>query len=135
MKIEKRCYTPNFNAKFIQSDDLKKIADYAVEHGKFEKLNQARKNIDSLYLRKRIYVYMGQNEKGYPFVNFTVFEPKKFVVIPSSNDDYVKVKTVQYLSAKKCNPLLYAFKKIIKLSNNAPHNKMFQNLIISKKAD
>ena len=49
MKIEKRCYTPNFNAKFIQSDDLKKIADYAVEHGKFEKLNQARKNIDSFY--------------------------------------------------------------------------------------
>ena len=32
MKIEKRCYTPNFNAKFIQSDDLKKIADYVLKN-------------------------------------------------------------------------------------------------------
>lgn len=133
MKIEKRCYTPNFNAKFIYSDDLKKIADYAVEHGKFEKLNQARKNIDSAYLRKKLYINIGRSENGRPFINFTVFEPKKFVTVPAVNDDFVKVKTIQYVSDKKENPVIYAFKRIIKLGNNAPHNKMYQNLIVSNK--
>lgn len=32
-----------FQAKFLNSEAMKQIADYAVERGKFDKLNQARK--------------------------------------------------------------------------------------------
>ena len=42
-----RNFTPNFKAKFLHSESLKLVADYAVAHGKFNKLNSARKNIVS----------------------------------------------------------------------------------------
>lgn len=129
MKIEKRCYTPHFSAKFIQSDDLKRIADYAVERGKFDKLNQARKNIDNSFLRRKIYVDIGKNEKDKSYINFTVFEPKKEVVVPVSNDDYVQINTKQYVCEQKSNPLAFALRKIIKLGNNAPNNKMYQDIM------
>ena len=38
--------SPSFKAKFLYSDSLKQVADYAAERGKFGKLNEARKNID-----------------------------------------------------------------------------------------
>ena len=62
-----RNFTPNFKAKFLHSESLKLVADYAVAHGKFNKLNAARKNIDNAYLQTRLRVDIGEKE-GLPFV-------------------------------------------------------------------
>ncbi len=135
MKINQN-YTlksPAFGAKFLHSESLKQIADYAVEHNKFAKLNQARKNIDSACLLTRLRVDTGINENGFPFITFTRFEPKKNINIAMSMDDYIQTKTTVFESGKKENLFKFAIEKIIKLSNNAPKNNMYKNVVINKK--
>ena len=71
------CTQPSFQAKFIYSDALKQVADYAVKHNKFNKLNQARKNIDSTYLTTRLKLDISKNADNLPVVSFTRYVPKK----------------------------------------------------------
>lgn len=118
-----------FGAKFLHSNDLKQVADYAVEHGKFDKLNQARKNIESAYLTTRIRLEISESKSGKPVLNFTKFMPKKSVGVAYSFDDYHEVKTVSYKSEKKVNPLKFALEKIIKMGNSVPDNKIFRNVV------
>lgn len=56
MKIQNNPSQQTFQAKFLHSESLKMIAQYAVDHGKFDKLNTARKNIDKAYLTTRLRV-------------------------------------------------------------------------------
>ncbi len=122
----------NFQAKFLHSEDLKKVVDYAVEKGKFEKLNTARKNIDSAHFTTRLKLDILQNQNGKNIVRFSTFKPKKNASVPYSLNEYELVKTTDYVNNKKENPLKFAFEKIIKLSNNAPHNNMYKNIVNSK---
>ena len=136
MQIQKtsyQSYSPAFRAKFINSEALKQVVEYAVEHKKFDKLNQARKNIDNSCLTVRLLVDIGETENGKPYISFTKFEPKKNIIIPSSNDDYREVKTVKFVSEKKMNPLKFAYEKIIKLGNDAPNNNMYKHVVLLKK--
>lgn len=121
--------SPSFQAKFLYSDSLKQVADYAVAHGKFKKLNQARKNIDNSHLQTRLLLNISQDNNGKPVVSFTRFVPKKTVIIPQTMDDYSESKTTIFTSSKKVNPLKFALEKIIKLSNNAPNNNMYKNVV------
>ncbi len=128
-----RNYTPNFQAKFLHSESLKQIADYAVELGKFDKLNNARKNIDSAFLRTRIRVDFGADENNKSFVTFTRFVPKENVVVPQTMDDYIVEKTMLYTTTnKKKHPLKYALEKIIKMGNQVPENRIFREVVIKK---
>ena len=120
---------PSFQAKFVYSDSLKQVADYAVEHNKFNKLNQARKNIDNAYLTTRLKLDITKNSDNLPVVNFSRFIPKRGAIPPFAAGDYVQVKTVSYAASKKINPLKFALEKIIKLSNNAPQNKMYKSVV------
>lgn len=126
-------YNTNFQAKFLHSESLKMVADYAVEHNKFDKLNQARKNIDSAFLQTKLRMDIRKNKNGNPVVSFTKYSPKKNVDIAYTLDDYELIKTTEFISEKKMNPLKFAFEKIIKLSNNAPHNKMYKHVVITNK--
>lgn len=121
--------SPSFQAKFLNSDALKQVADYAVAHGNFGKLNQARKNIDNSHLQTRLLLDITQDSAGKPTVSFTRFVPKKTVIIPQSIDDYSEGKTTFFTSNKKVNPLKFALEKIIKLGNNAPNNNMYKNIV------
>ena len=123
----------NFKAKFLNSASLKLVADYAVEHGKFDKLNQARKNIDSAYLQTRIRVDIGETKKGFPLVSFTRFSPKSNVAVAKTFDDYKQSKVTIFESSKNANPLKFALEKIIKMGNNAPHNNMYKKVVVDKK--
>ena len=76
----------SFQAKFLNSEAMKQIADYAVERGKFDKLNQARKNIDTSCLQTRLRIDIGE-EEGKPFVTFTIYKPKTSVILAISMDD------------------------------------------------
>lgn len=137
MKVRNNIHTPSYNtsfqAKFLHSESLKMVADYAVEHNKFEKLNQARKNIDSSFLQTRLKLDIKESKNGNPIVSFTKYEPKKNVNVAYSLDDYEVVKITEFKSEKKINPLKFALEKIIKLGNNAPRNNMYKNVIISNK--
>ncbi len=121
----------SFQAKFLNSEAMKQIADYAVERGKFDKLNQARKNIDTSCLQTRLRIDIGE-EEGKPFVTFTRYKPKTSVIVARSMDDLKIDKVSLFKSDKKQNILKFAFEKIIKLGNNAPKNNMYKNVVINK---
>lgn len=124
-------YTPTFQAKYLNSESLKLVADYAVEHGKFDKLNQARKNIDKSALQTRLRFDLGEKD-GKPFVTFTRYKLKPASIIVKNMDDLVMDKVTVFQSEKKVNPLKFALEKLIKIGNDAPKNKMFQNVVIKK---
>ena len=123
-------YSPAFQAKFFHSESLKMIADYAVEHNKFQKLNQARKNIDAYCLPVRLRVDIGRTEKGFPSIVFTKFMPKSGIIVPTSMNDYVPVKSTTYVGSESKDLLKFALEKLIKLGNDAPKNNMFKNIVI-----
>lgn len=121
----------SFKAKFLNSDSLRRVVEYSVEKGKFDKLNTSRKNIDNSYLRTRLKVDIFEKD-GYPTIEFTRYIPKKSVLIAKSGDDYRITKTKTYTSSKKCNLLGFALEKLIKLGNNAPQNNMYKEVVINK---
>lgn len=132
MKVQSKTNNQvNFTAKFFHTDALKKVAEYSVEHGKFDKLNQARLNIGRTYFRTRFLVDIGEQD-GRPFISIDSFVPKKSIIVPQSMNDYKLVKSLKISSKKRMDPVKFAFKKIIKLGNSAPENNMFQRLIGKK---
>jgi hypothetical protein len=124
---------PNFSAKFFYSDSLKQVADYAVEKGKFDKLNSARKSIDSRCVTTRIKLEAGLNSKGFAKLVFFKYLPKQGVIIPKTMEDYVLVKTTTYNSNIEKNPLKMALSKIIKMGNNNANNNTFKLIVIDNK--
>lgn len=131
MKINNQYNTPNFKAKFLYSKSLELVADYAVEKGKFEKLNQSRKNIEKFYLRRRLRVDIGDND-GKPFITFTRFVPKDSVITPKTMQDLKLNKIVSIECGQRKNILKFALEKLIKLGNDTPNNKLFQDIVIKK---
>ncbi len=117
-----------FGAKFVHTEDLKQIVDYAVAHDKFEKLNTARKNIDSSYLKVRLKVELTTNEKGFPTLKITRYVPKHDLVARTF-DDYEAAKVIEYRAEKRTNPLKFALERIIKLGNSAPHGNMYKRVV------
>lgn len=122
----------NFRAKYFYSDDLYKTVQYAVEHGKFDKVNQARKNTESSNLVKRLFLSVKTLDDGRAEVSFTRMVPKRWASVPYSPKDYKIDKTTTYTSKEKINPWKFAMEKIIKLGNNAPNNKMFKAIVDAK---
>ena len=123
----------NFKAKFINTPNMRDIAQYAVEHGKFEKLNIARKNIDSQFLRTRIKVDLCTNENGFARLIFQRYFPKNDVIIPKSEADYVVSPQMIYDASTNVNPLKFAFNKIVKMGNNEARNRMFHRVVVAGK--
>ena len=119
-----------FQAKFIHTDDLKNVVEYAVKHNKFDKLNESRKNIDKAYLQHRIRFELSQYPDGRPYVIFTRYAPKKNAKIIRTEEDYIKSEPLIYESSKVMNPLKYGLLKLIKLGNNAPYNRMYEKVVI-----
>lgn len=122
----------NFNAKFVKSDSLKDVVNYAIEHGQFDRLNKARKELDSSYkgLRTRLKLDIYYND-DYPTVIFSRFEPKKNS-LGISEKDYELTAQTEHVSSKKMNALKFALERIIKLANNAPDNKLYKKVVLEK---
>ena len=119
-----------FKAKFIHTDDLENVVKYAVKHNKFDKLNEARKNIDSTFLQHRIRFELFEYPDGRPYVIFTRYAPKKDAKIIRTEDDYIKSEPLIYECSKVMNPLKYGLLKLLKLGNGAPHNRMYEKIVI-----
>lgn len=121
----------NFKAKFFHTDDLYNVAKYATEHGKFDRLNQARKNIDKAHLITRLTFHLSSTEDGRPVASFVRMTPKKNAIVPYSPNDYKFEKQTTFICEKKMNPLKFGLERIIKLGNNAPNNKMYKEVVVS----
>lgn len=123
---------PNFQARFFHSDALKRIADYAVETKQFDKLNQARKNITSLYFNTRLLVNIGKTPDNKPSLQISRFVKRSDVAMPNNSNDYKLVKQVTFAGKTGQNPLNFALKTLIRMGNNIPNNKIFQRAIVKK---
>ena len=119
-----------FHAKFLNTQSMHDIVKYAVEHDKFEKLDAARKKIDTQFLRTRISVDIDATKQGFAKLIFRRFVPKCNVIIPKTEADYEISKPIIYEAHTKINPLKYALNKIIMMSNNDAHNKMYKRIVI-----
>lgn len=128
MKVQNKTFNQqSFQAKFLNSEALQQIAQYAVEKGEFQKLNRARKNIDKSRLTTllKVDVFKKENKCG---ITFTRYIPK--VIVPKTMNDYYITNITTYESTNISNPLEFGLQKIIKLGNNAPHNNMFREVVI-----
>ncbi len=131
MNINSQNNVLSFRARFFNSESLRSVANYAAEHGKFEKLNNSRKNIEKYYFNRRLLVDIGEKE-GKPYITFTRFVQKPEVIVPKTMLDFKQDKVVTIQSEKRMNPLKFAFEKLVKLGNEAPKNNMFKNIVINK---
>ena len=121
----------SFGAKFLNTQSLHDVVNYAIENGKFDKLNKARKNIDCAYLNRRLKLelFTTEDEKEIPYVILTRYTPKSDVIIPKTMDDYNMSEPFLFTANKKMNPLKFAFDIICKLSNSAPKNNMYKKVV------
>lgn len=131
MKIN-RTSNVNFQAKFLKSDSLQQVVNYAIERGKFDKLNTARKNIDNTHFSTRLMVDVGDDE-GRPFVSFTRYNLKPNAPLNYTMEDFRQEKTTVFKSSVKMNPLKFALEKIIKMGNDAPHNNIYKKVVKDKR--
>jgi len=120
----------NFSAKFLQTDDLKRIAEYAIEHGKYDELNKSRKEIESLYLLTKLGVYVGEASNGHPMIEFVKYIPRRNVTFAQYENDYTISKPVIFSSSNKNkNPMEYALKILIKMGRDVPNNRVFRRVL------
>ena len=123
----------NFNARFLKSRDMEKVANYAIEHGMFKELNEARLNIDSSYLLTKIDLKLAETEDGYPAAIFTRLIPRKSVPFPKYVEDYRVSRPMVYTSNAQISPFRFGMDLIIQMGSNVPNNKVFKRVVIEGK--
>ncbi len=135
MQINPQNTTPNFGAKFLYSDSLKQVADYAKKRGAFTKLNQAQKNLAQKNPDTRILVDLGvyssiKKTETKPYVEFSIFEPVKRVGRPKKGiRQYELVKKVLFESQREMDPLKFAYNKILGLGKQDINNKIYKRIL------
>ena len=130
MEIKNYNSNVQFQAKFLKSDSLTDIANYAVEHGQFKKLNCARKNIDKTYIRTRLKVDLCY-ENNCPVVIISRYVPKSRKAV-FSLDEYTLVAQTKFIAPKKMNLLHFGLQTLIKLGNDVLHNDMYKKVVAEK---
>lgn len=117
-----------FGAKFLNTDAINKVAKYALENGKFEKLNNARKNIESYDYFSKIGVEIKENLKsGQKEFEFTTYTPEYTVKSGKLLTQY-KIHKNKFPS-QKANYLKEIYEIIIKMGNSAPQNKLYKKIV------
>ena len=121
----------SFNAKIINNKSYEEVMKYALEHDKFTRFTKTLENIDRI--RKDTFIKMNIcYTEDYPTVVFSRYERGWNKITQTPTDKYVLKKQVDFISSKKENPVKFAYKKLVKLGNDAPNNKMFQEVVIVK---
>ncbi len=123
----------NFQAKFLDTESLQQVVEHAVQKKKFPRLNQARKDIDSAFLQVRLALDIISTENNKTIIRFSKYTPKRGLGIAYTAEDYSFVKYTDYVCPKNKKPLDFAIDRIIKLSNSAPHNKMYKQVVCLNK--
>lgn len=125
MKINTK---PTFKAKFVHTDSLKQVVEYSLEKNCFDKLNNARKEIEKHDSFTKIEMNCGFNENlKRSFIQFVTYKPQYATINGELVQKYKIKKTVKYYSEK--NPLKLAYKQIIKMSHNNLRNNTYKDII------
>ena len=120
-----------FNAKIINNQSYNDVVRYALEHNKIPRLKSTLDNIDRI--RKDTLIEMNICYTGeYPTVVFSRYEKGWNKILKEQTDNYVLKRQVDYISTKKENPLKFALSRLIKMGNDAPNNKIYQEVVIKK---
>ena len=133
MNIQNNPTQTSFQAKFLHTEDLYNIADYAVKHNKFKELNNARKVFEAADPRTRVAVDLCYTGKK-PTIIFSYYVPNparsgmfadEFVlanqtdiIAKKSNEDIIKFGLRQIISIAKQGPNSHQFKEIFKRSKD-----------------
>lgn len=118
----------HFGAKFLNTDTLKEVADYAIEKNKFKKLNIARKNIEEYDYFSKIAVELEKDKKTNKNIyTFTAFIPKYTL---NKNKEVVTryKKIITKVPSNSDNYLKEIYNLIIKMSKNAPQNNFYKKV-------
>lgn len=119
---------PSFSANFLNTTSLKNVVDYAVQNNRFEKLNKARKRIEAQDLFTKIEINCGYDkEKHQSFFELVRYRPKYEIRSNEVIKTFSRKVTRRYYNEQ--NPLKLAYDKIIKMSNDAPNNKLYKEMI------
>ena len=82
-------------------------------------------------MQKRIILDIDKTKEGNTVVRFTRLTPKPTVIVPRKIEDYTPKKVKEYICYdQKTNPLKVALLKLIKMGNNAPNNRIFQDVVV-----
>ena len=121
----------SFNAKIVNNKTYDEVMKFALEHNKMTRLLSTLSNIDKI--RKDTYIKMDICYTGeYPSVVFSRYEKGWDRSLQMPTEDYILKRQVDYISTKKENPVKFALSRLIKLGNDAPNNKMYQEVVIKK---
>ena len=127
MQINKQ---PSFKAKFSNTESMQKVVKYAVEKGKFDKLNTARKNIENFDWFTKLEMNCGFEEKNQQsFFEIIRYKPVYKMINGKLEKTFLTKSTRKYYPTK--NPIKLAFEKIIKMSNCAPKNNLYKGKTVS----
>ena len=122
----------NFQAKFLKTDDMEYVYNYARKMGKLDELNRARLKIESRFLRYRLKLTTAETHDGYPIVMFTRYTPRTNSLIPKYEQDYNISRPIAYISSTKINTAKFALEKIIKMGkdvNSDSRTNMFKRIM------
>jgi len=123
---------PVFKAKFLDTPAIREVAKWAVETGNFNKLNEARKQIDYAAVKARIHMDLATNIEGYPIAIFKRYFPKK--LNPEYEEDYIISKPIMYFGKDKdVSAIEYGYRKIVQMGFYVTRNRLFKDIIIDAK--
>lgn len=131
MQIQNNYYNPTFQAKFIKNDTLKAVRKYAQQLHKEDKLDDALNNINKI--RKETLLEIDTcYTNDVPTIVFSRYERQRNPQTGLYTGDYALRSQTDYenTNKKNMNIIKFAFKKLIKLGNDAPDNNMFQQVVI-----
>ena len=134
MQIQNNGYNnTTFDAKFIENRTLKSVRKYAAHLCKEDKLDEALRNIDKIRKDSFLKIDVCYTE-DVPTVVFSRYERTRNPETGLYTGDYALRSQTDYENTckKNMNPIKFAFQKLIQLSNNAPDNNMYQQVVMNK---
>lgn len=128
MQIANTKNCKSFGAKFANTETLHRVVDYAISKNKFDKLNNARKNIEKTDCFTKVAVELVEDAKaGKTTFLFTTYKPR---YTNKSGQIEISYNISKYeRPATKTNVIKELFEYLVKMGNNAPENKIYKHIV------
>lgn len=131
MQINNTRNCKSFGAKFTNTKTLHKVVGYAMSKKDFDKLNNARKNIEKTDCFTKVAVDLVKDAKtGKKTFLFTTYKPKYTYKSGQIEKSYDISKYER--PATKTIVIEELFEYLVKMGNNAPKNKIYKHIVKGK---
>ena len=127
MNIKNNHSQINFQAKFLQTESIYEITEYAVKNGKFNELNKARKIFEKADPRTRVAVDICYTGKK-PTLIFSYYVPNP-ARSGMFSDEFILVNQTDFIAKReKEHPLKFALKLIINIAKQGEKSSQFKTI-------